>query len=115
MRLKHTYNFLGGGVPFCYRGIFSGLSNETVGTALYFHPGYHYYFPLLCRYARSLTRDWRFAIRFAVSALKEQYELDRLADAPGLRKLLKVDVYNRCVYFNQSKILDRSPLKLPLA
>ena len=38
MRLKHTYNFLGGGSLFCYRGIFSGLSNETMGTASYIHP-----------------------------------------------------------------------------
>ncbi|MDN3654056.1 hypothetical protein QWZ08_00375 [Ferruginibacter paludis] len=35
MRLKPTYKFLGSGGPFCYRGIFSGLSNETVGAALY--------------------------------------------------------------------------------
>ncbi|MCW3091419.1 MAG: hypothetical protein JWP81_2488 [Ferruginibacter sp.] len=35
MRLKSTYNFLWSGGPFCYRGIFSGLSNETVGAALY--------------------------------------------------------------------------------
>ena len=35
MRLKHTYNFLRSGCLFRYRGIFSGLSNETVGTALY--------------------------------------------------------------------------------
>jgi hypothetical protein len=115
MRLKHSYNFLGGSVPFCYRGIFSGLSNETMGTALYFHPGYHYYFPLLYRYARSLTRDWRYAVRFALSVLKDQYEVDGLADSPGLRELLKLDVYNRCVYFNNSKALHRPHLKLPLA
>ncbi|WP_301927819.1 hypothetical protein [Ferruginibacter sp.] len=35
MRLKPTYKFLRSGGPFCYRGIFSGLSNETVGAALY--------------------------------------------------------------------------------
>ena len=35
MRLKLTYNFLGSGRLFRYRGIFSGLSNETMGTASY--------------------------------------------------------------------------------
>lgn len=42
MRLKHIYNFLRSGCLFRYRGIFSGLSNETVGTALYtfFHYSY---------------------------------------------------------------------------
>lgn len=34
MRLKHTYNCLGSGCLFIYRGIFSGLSNET-GAAPY--------------------------------------------------------------------------------
>lgn len=35
MRLNRSYNFLRGGCLFCYRGIFSGLSNETVGAASY--------------------------------------------------------------------------------
>lgn len=35
MRLKPTYIFLRSGCLFCYRGIFSGLSNETMGAALY--------------------------------------------------------------------------------
>ncbi|HMJ48246.1 MAG TPA: hypothetical protein VK498_13015 [Ferruginibacter sp.] len=35
MRLKFSYNCLGSGCPFYYRDIFSGLSNEKVGTASY--------------------------------------------------------------------------------
>jgi hypothetical protein len=31
--MKTNYNFLGSGGPIRYRGIFSGLSNETMGTA----------------------------------------------------------------------------------
>lgn len=37
MRFKPTYNFLGGGCLYCYRGIFSSLSNETVGAASYIY------------------------------------------------------------------------------
>jgi hypothetical protein len=115
MRLKYLYNFLGGSAPFCYRGIFSGLSNETVGTALYFLPHYHYYFPLLYRYARSLVGDHGVAAAFAASAIRDQYRMDGLAASRDLRALLKLDIYNHCIYFNHSKLFDRSPLKLPLA
>ena len=33
--MKQSYNFLGGSCLFFYRDIFSGLSNETTGTASY--------------------------------------------------------------------------------
>jgi len=114
MRLKYAYNFLGGSVPFCYRGIFSGLSNETVGTALYFHPAYHYYFPLLYRYARRLIGDNHAAFKLAAAVLRDQYSVDGLCASANLRSLLRVDLYNRCSFFNQSKIFDRPPIKLPL-
>ncbi|MEP6677470.1 MAG: hypothetical protein ABJA78_20075 [Ferruginibacter sp.] len=114
MRLKHSHNFLGGSVPFCYRGIFSGLSNETVGTALYFHPLYHYYFPLLYRYARRLTAEDSTAFELAADVLKDQYAIDGVAVSANLRALLRVDLYNRCSFFNQSRVFDRPPLKLPI-
>ena len=38
MKLNYPYNFLGSGSLFYYRGIFSGLSNEPMGSASYNHP-----------------------------------------------------------------------------
>jgi hypothetical protein len=85
-----------------------------MGTALYFHPGYHYYFPLLYRYARRLIFDDQAAFKFAAAVLRDQYSVDRLSASVNLRSLLRVDLYNRCSFFTQSKIFDRPPLKLPL-
>lgn len=114
MRLKLTYNFLGGSVPFYYRGIFSGLSNEKVGTALYSHPICLYYLPLLHRYARRLISNDAAAYKLATDVLKDQFAIDGLADSPYLRKLLKFDLHNRCICFVQFLVLDRPPIKVPL-
>ena len=68
MRLKPTYNFLGSGCLFCYRDIFSGLSNETVGAASYSFPpmdpsihqlvyAINAYQQLLIRYARRIVHN----------------------------------------------------------
>jgi hypothetical protein len=85
-----------------------------VGTALYFHPLYHYYFPLLFRYARRLTDGNRIAFELAAGVLRDQYAIDGLALSSNLRALLRVDLYNRCFFFNQSRVFDRPPLKLPI-
>jgi hypothetical protein len=137
MRQKiHTYNFLRSGCSFCYRDIFSGLSNENLGTALYFciapsppapftkftamkRLKHHsisaiaYYQPLLQRHAMRLINNKAAAEKITKEVLNDQYDLDKQEPSPQLQKVLLTEMRNRCFYYNQSKIFDRPLIKVP--
>ena len=136
MRLKLSYNFLRSGCSFCYRDIFSGLSNENLGTALYsciapspsapftkfivmkrlqHHPtsAIAYYQPLLQGYAMRLIKNKIAAEKITREVLNSQYDLDKQKPSPHLQKVLLTDMRNRCFYYKQSKIFDRPLIKVP--
>lgn len=61
MRLNQPYNLLRSGSLFCYRGIFSGLSNEPIGSASYnftpsMDPAIHQLIATINTYQRLLQR-----------------------------------------------------------
>jgi hypothetical protein len=130
MRLKIKYNFLRSGCSFCYWDIFSGLSNEKSGAALYsciascqVYPytkfavmndlkgvpkkAIVFYLPLLQRYAERLIHDKAVAGKIVQKVLNDQYDPDRQIPSPRLRKVLQTATRNRCIYYNQSVIFDR--------
>ncbi len=71
----------------------------------------HYYLPLLKRYARCLTNDESASELLARKVLEDQYQIDGLAPSKKLRKVLKTDLLNRCIFWKQFIILDRPPVK----
>lgn len=73
-----------------------------------------YYEPLLQRYARRIIKDAEVAASLVMEVLEDQYEIDKLAPSPRLRKILKTDLLNRCHYWKQSQIFDRPLIKVPL-
>jgi hypothetical protein len=136
MRLKLSYIFLRSGCSFYYRDIFSGLSNENLGTALYSsiapsppapftkfkfmkrlkrHPtgAIAHYEPLLQRYVMRLINNKAAAEKITKDVLNDQYDLDKQEPSPHLQKVLLTDMRNRCFYFRQSKIFDRPLIKIP--
>ena len=136
MGLKLSYNFLRSGCSFCYWDIFSGLSNENLGTALYsrvasspFAPftkftimkllkhqpivAIAYYQPLLQRYSMRLIHNKAVAEKLTKDVLNDQYDLDKQEPSAHLRKVLLTDMRNRCFYYQQSIIFDRPLIKVP--
>ncbi len=73
-----------------------------------------YYEPLLQRYARRIIKDAEGAESLALEVLEDQYKIDKLAPSTRLRKILRIDLLNRCHYWKQSQIFDQSLIKVPL-
>lgn len=73
-----------------------------------------YYESLLQRYARRIIKDAEVAANLVMGVLEDQYEIDKLAPSPRLRKTLRIYLLNRCHYLKQSQIFDRPLIKVPL-
>ena len=107
MRLNWSYNFLGGGCLFCYRGIFSGLSNGTVGAASYIYlsmdSSVHQlvttvfrFQQLLLRYATYLVRN-KLAAALIVEEVISEYCLSAKVIAPAdTRTFLQISIRDKC-------------------
>lgn len=66
------------------------------------------------RYARRLVHDEAVASKIVQHALEsENIPYLEMPDT-RLRQVLKFDVLNHCIYHSQSKIFDRSLIKVPL-
>lgn len=67
-----------------------------------------YYDKLLQRYARRLVNDGAVAATIVKQVLEAQYEVNGLVPAKHLRQVLKTDVLNRCYYWKQVQIFNKS-------
>ncbi len=83
------------------------------GLPLSSNASYHYYFPLLLRYARRMVKEEEAAAAMAREVLEEAFASNGLAPHPGLRRLLQVALNYRCHYWIQARIFDRPVEKLP--
>ena len=116
MRLKHSHNFLGSGCSFRYRGIFSGLSNETVGAASYTSPppamdpsihqlitSINTYQHLLHRYACSMVKN-KLVAAVIVEETFLAYSLQVVVIPPtSTRKFLKEYTLTSCNQWLKAK------------
>jgi len=74
----------------------------------------YYYYAALQRYARRLIKDEAAAADIAAQALKDLAHTEGPVICKRLRQFIKMDVQNRCHYWKQSRIFDRSPVYIPL-
>jgi hypothetical protein len=71
-----------------------------------------YYDKLLQRYARRVINDAGMAAIIVKEVLETQYDINGLVPAKHLRQVLKTDVLNRCFYWKQSQIFERSSVRI---
>jgi hypothetical protein len=113
--MKQSYNFLGSSCLFCYRGIFSGLSNETqAGTASYYFTAMdsevlqliatvNRYQRILFRYASILVKN-KLAASLIVEDVFNDYQA-KVADiaASEIRLFLQTTTVTKCAQWLAAK------------
>jgi hypothetical protein len=114
MEMKQSYNFSGSSCLFCYRGIFSGLSNEEPGAASYnlaamdasvlqLIATVNTYQRILHRYASQLVKN-KLAAALIVEDVFSEYT-NRVTDiaAPDTRKFLQTTTITKCAQWLAAK------------
>ncbi len=75
---------------------------------------YHYYYPLLNRYARRKGLAMPVAHEVALQVVWDEYCAHGTATIKGLRHLLKKAVADNCICQQQLNIFNRPAVSLPL-
>lgn len=107
MRSIQRYNFLGSGRLFCYRGNFSGLSNETVGAASYNLPvmdssvyqliaTVNTFQQLLLRYTTIIVKNKLVAYLIFEDVISEYSQKVEIIAPSDTRKFLQTATLSRC-------------------